>query len=607
MTSQQEYQYEALRSNRHIRLLDIMGGAPNDKVECEMIHNVALDTMKRLDVKYNALSYRWGAPEPATHISINGADFPVGPPLLAMLQGLRPSRGGERRPVWIDAICINQKDKQEQGVQVKLMQDIYSLATHTLIWLGELDDDAELALTFISRQAALEPARERVAASLEDRWAGRTPGSDYVSLMRDRSYILIWQAVFAFCRRDYWSRVWMIQEIALSRNPTVVCGHMGVAWADFEAFLGSVFAFVAMREPGAMHFWHLTPLLEDSFPLLMDGMRHGIGSPNRDGRWLLSALQKYRSFSATDPRDKIYSLLGLVNAETRRAINVDYDATVERVFTDTFKYLLPARRRAEAQDDVVTVSRTGRRRATSPFASWLPNWNDNGRGPTMDDLSHCRFRASADLEPEYSFHEQDRVLEVKGYLVDNLKWLGSSASDFSSSSPTSSGDVLSTDLAIIAAVADSQVDVITSAFQGRPYREADFWKTLVCDSFPTSQFPKAPGEWGSMSVALLRTVAREEEIDEDKSALMASEYLIMLRKTMRGRCFAISRQGMYMMVPEDNALGDCIAVILGCDIPVVLGMREGELVLVGECYVDMLMDGEWLQDMEEEPATIPIR
>ncbi|KAK7981502.1 hypothetical protein PG988_003740 [Apiospora saccharicola] len=542
MTSQQEYQYEALRSNRHIRLLDIMGGAPNDKVECEMIHNVALDTMKRLDVKYNALSYRWGAPEPATHISINGADFP---------------------------------------------------------------------------------------------------------------------AVFAFCRRDYWSRVWMIQEIALSRNPTVVCGHMGVAWADFEAFLGSVFAFVAMREPGAMHFWHLTPLLEDSFPLLMDGMRHGIGSPNRDGRWLLSALQKYRSFSATDPRDKIYSLLGLVNAETRRAINVDYDATVERVFTDTFKYLLPTRRRAEAQDDVVTGSApqlslnfnlslddTPKSPAAAteeeqfmtrkhgplnslccaghgssgkgsfpdwappgnfPFASWLPNWNDNSRGPTMDDLSHCRFRASADLEPEYSFHEQDRVLEVKGYLVDNLKWLGSSASDFSSSSPTSSGDVLSTDLAIIAAVADSQVDVITSAFQGRPYREADFWKTLVCDSFPTSQFPKAPGEWGSMSVALLRTVAREEEIDEDKSALMASEYLIMLRKTMRGRCFAISRQGMYMMVPEDNALGDCIAVILGCDIPVVLGMREGELVLVGECYVDMLMDGEWLQDMEEEPATIPIR
>ncbi|KAK8127375.1 hypothetical protein PG984_008483 [Apiospora sp. TS-2023a] len=436
--------------------------------------------------------------------------------------------------------------------------------------------------------------------------------------MRDRSYILIWQAVFAFCRRDYWSRVWMIQEIALSRNPTVVCGHMGVAWADFEAFLGSVFAFVAMREPGAMHFWHLTPLLEDSFPLLMDGMRHGIGSPNRDGRWLLSALQKYRSFSATDPRDKIYSLLGLVNAETRQAIDLslNFNLSLDDNNTPTKEEDAEFMTRNHGPLNSLCCAGHGSSGKGSfpdwappgnfPFASWLPNWNDNSRGPTIDDLSHCRFRASGDLEPEYSFHDQDRVLEVKGYLVDNLRWLGTPTSAFSSSS--SSGDTQSTDLATIAAVADSQVDVITSAFQGRPYREADFWKTLVCDSFSTAQFPKAPDEWGSMSVALLRAIAREEEdIDEEKSAPMASEYLIMLRKTMRGRCFAISRQGMYMMVPEDTELDDCIAVILGCDIPVLLGMRDGELVLVGECYVDMLMDGEWLQDMEEEPATFPIR
>ena len=185
-----------------------------------MVQDVPLDDIEQLEVKYNAISYRWRAAEPATSIYIDDASFSVGPALLAMLKDLRPEDGS--RPVWIDAICINQKDIQERAVQVKLMQDIYSLAVHTLIWLGEIDDDGELALTFISRQAALEPERER-GASLVERWAGRTPGSDYVSLMRDRSYCLIWDAVFQFCRRDYWSRVWMIQEIALSKNPTVIC------------------------------------------------------------------------------------------------------------------------------------------------------------------------------------------------------------------------------------------------------------------------------------------------------------------------------------------------------------------------------------------------
>ncbi|KAK8010301.1 HET-domain-containing protein [Apiospora arundinis] len=620
-----------------------------------MVQDVAIDTIEEQGVKYNAISYRWRAAEPAASIYIDDASFSVGPALLAMLKDLRPQSGS--RPVWIDAICINQNDLKERGEQVKLMQDIYSLAAHTLIWLGAIDDDGELALTFISQQAALEPERAR-GASIEERWAGRTPGSDYVSLMRDRSYRLIWEAVFEFCRRDYWSRVWMIQEIALSKNPTVVCGHMGVPWADFETCLGSVFAFVAMRDPGDMYFWHLTPLLEDSFPLLLDGMRQeneSVPLAIKDARYLLSSLQKYRSFSATDPRDKIYSLLGLVNEETRHEIQVDYEATVEKVFTDTFKYLLPKQRRAEAQDERVTGSAaqlfckftmssdgndtstvgdeafmtrnhgplnslccagyasskrgdfpTWVPRGRLPFASWLPNWSDNSRGPTIDDLSHCRFRASGDLEPEYSFHDQDRTLQVKGYLIDGVRWMGSSVETFSSSS-SSFDDTLSKDLAIIAAVADNQVDVITSAFQGRAYREADFWKTLVCDCYPNIQFSEALDEWGSISVDLLRTVAREEEIPEDKVGLMASEYLIMLRKTIKDRCFAISRQGMYMMVPEATKLGDYICVLWGCDIPVVLGMRDDELVLVGECYVDLLMDGQWLQSMEGDPHMFSIQ
>lgn len=41
------------------------------------------------------------------------------------------------RTLWIDTICINQKDVNERGHQVGIMRDVYSQAARVLIWLGE--------------------------------------------------------------------------------------------------------------------------------------------------------------------------------------------------------------------------------------------------------------------------------------------------------------------------------------------------------------------------------------------------------------------------------------------------------------------------------------
>lgn len=41
---------------------------------------------------------------------------------------------------WIDAICINQKDKMEKSKQVRLMESIYRSANRVIVWLGESDD-----------------------------------------------------------------------------------------------------------------------------------------------------------------------------------------------------------------------------------------------------------------------------------------------------------------------------------------------------------------------------------------------------------------------------------------------------------------------------------
>ncbi|KAK4125812.1 heterokaryon incompatibility, partial [Parathielavia appendiculata] len=41
----------------------------------------------------------------------------------------------ESRRLWIDQICINQKDEVEKGAQIRLMTEIYAGASPVVIWL----------------------------------------------------------------------------------------------------------------------------------------------------------------------------------------------------------------------------------------------------------------------------------------------------------------------------------------------------------------------------------------------------------------------------------------------------------------------------------------
>ncbi|KAF6235472.1 hypothetical protein HO173_006155 [Letharia columbiana] len=50
---------------------------------------------------------------------------------------------------WIDAICINQADLQEQNHQVGLMRHTYNRAALVIWWLGKEDEYTATAIQFI--------------------------------------------------------------------------------------------------------------------------------------------------------------------------------------------------------------------------------------------------------------------------------------------------------------------------------------------------------------------------------------------------------------------------------------------------------------------------
>ena len=50
------------------------------------------------------------------------------------------------RTIWIDAVCINQKDTVERGEQVAVMGQVYEKTTRNLIWLGPSDENTAEAI-----------------------------------------------------------------------------------------------------------------------------------------------------------------------------------------------------------------------------------------------------------------------------------------------------------------------------------------------------------------------------------------------------------------------------------------------------------------------------
>lgn len=38
--------------------------------------------------------------------------------------------------IWIDALCINQDDDEEKGIQVQMMDRIFQEAKRVAVWLG---------------------------------------------------------------------------------------------------------------------------------------------------------------------------------------------------------------------------------------------------------------------------------------------------------------------------------------------------------------------------------------------------------------------------------------------------------------------------------------
>jgi hypothetical protein len=148
------YNYVPLQYADSIRLLTLLPGDFDSPIQISIAEVRSKDNHS-----YEALSYTWATEDGdcrrSSQIKCDDTRIWVTKSCELALRYLRKS--DTNRILWVDAICINQKDLNERGHQVGIMRDVYSKATEVLIWLGEASKDFSAPLPINHSAEAKSP------------------------------------------------------------------------------------------------------------------------------------------------------------------------------------------------------------------------------------------------------------------------------------------------------------------------------------------------------------------------------------------------------------------------------------------------------------------
>jgi len=323
MADPSQYCYEALDANKShtTRLARILPSQPDGEIALSL-ENVSLE---EVEGTYDAVSYTWGPPEPCHTVFIDGKHLSLRENIYRFLYHCT-KHDFQLTYLWIDSICIDQKNVPEKNAQVAMMGQIFEKAKRVLVWLGSDSEPGHLD-QWHDRARSIQRPHDTC-------WLEELPS--LLQEMQDHEVQkLEYDLKLTFCN-PYWGRLWIVQEIALAQHAHLILGALLVAVPellpltyDWEDHLDMHEATIEKQER-ALHairerlnmirgvIWKSDlPVVRSSWPL-----------------WEL--VPQYKSSKCEDKRDSIYGLLGMVDLVM--PFPVDYNCTKEELFARTLLY-----------------------------------------------------------------------------------------------------------------------------------------------------------------------------------------------------------------------------------------------------------------------------
>jgi hypothetical protein len=505
--NQFKFVYKPLPTASSIRLLHLQPSVGDGAVIRLSMKTVDLDDKPQ----YDALSYTWGRPitvfqtkeerdnleDQQLPIICDGLIVNIGQNLhdflgawQRMLQAA--SDGNDERTasarkagllppteLWIDAICINQKDMDEKSTQVSMMGRIYSQTQKVIIWLGPEDNFTRSALQIIFKMQGIQQLQARACRSMTDEDGCKALGLPPITSS-------IWWSVFAFLHRSWFRRVWVMQELAFAPQIQMQCGLLTFPWAALSKAAGVLYE---SRLGDSMDMWAWMELdgpkfneplfLEDLTPILtteerldsdrnlfsilkgravgssfhniirLEATRVGDGSRLGDRAYgfrlgtnskkiipfvpILHMFDSTCRSESSDPRDRIYAVLDIAKRDVhdtdlvspyRRPLVPNYNLDTAEVYLEAAWYILLSSNDLELLLRKSLCSKNDDSELKPPsLPSWVPDWTLALNETSMWALKPFKegnWSASRNLfwvPPEKSSVYR-QILKVQGALVD---------------------------------------------------------------------------------------------------------------------------------------------------------------------------------------------
>jgi len=593
----EEFRYDPLPIDSDtpvIRLVTLLPG-----FECMLTQVSLLDRPC-----YEALSYCWGDTSKRKTIVCNERTLSITESLYNALRRLQ----NEHPVLWIDAICIDQSSNAEKNQQVPLMKNIYEAASRVLIWLGPLPIGNRSGLGVIrsflnakDAQKAQDDQRPWLVLSEAERKGYGLPR--LIESVTDPAYI----AFANLLERAWFTRVWIIQELAVSRDAIVIEDFHQCSWTNFITAVD--YAETAKIPP----FWetYIPTMSIRNIEIARQAVRNG------ESTTLLTLLLFYRRFSATNLRDKIYALCGLASDAglDDLSVRIDYNIEPANLYREVAIQMLSKGRYL----DILSVPRIPGPSKVGPLPSWVPDWSVSDFSTSLRSATVPWFNFNATSKDEaYTLLQSDdnTVIGLAGEVIDNVSEVGDVYIDYTLGHNTR--------IQRFKGMAKHEAafngwEKIARVHSGTKYWPTGedildaYWQTLIMgnvgDGYDATKqqfhqwkrlYPaRIPNllnsdwlRWMNLPVGLYVSIrgvitAFGHEYRHGPVVTFSKK----LATTLHRRLFKTTK-GYIGIGPRSLQKSDAVALFKGGMVPLVIRSLGDKWELVGDCYVHGIMHGE---------------
>ncbi|KAK0124573.1 hypothetical protein ONS95_009522 [Cadophora gregata] len=348
---------------------------------------------------YEALSYTWGPPPPPSeqqYVLCDGKKLPVTENCISALYHLRKKYSN--RLLWIDAICIDQTNVEEASQQVQIMGQIYQNAARVIVWLGPSSPERRLAFRYIGLLLQLSWLPQSMREWFRDHLWEKIEKRGHESAIAELSDM------------SWFSRVWTIQEIGLAQQGvcTIHCGDDTENYDFANAELLSLTIAINIRSGYPLN----DTLYHQSTHIFRAEIRSRVLTDKSPSRGTIGRLLRNLAvYDATNPRDKIYGLYGILSKIGFIMPKPDYTLSLDDVYWQSMLAII------QKEPDLSFLSLASGMDSHIPDApSWVPDFRKTSSLMCLDGSHH----ATKESLSVVAIQNRGAELHVSGIIIDKL-------------------------------------------------------------------------------------------------------------------------------------------------------------------------------------------